>query len=82
MKPTNTRLLSSIWSYKRKSSPIGETLKYKSRLCIVGSQGEHGRDYWDVYMPVISWPTVGLIVLLSSILHLTFLHIGSVAHTH
>lgn len=32
-KPTNARLLSSIWSYHRKHSPIGEILKYKSPVC-------------------------------------------------
>jgi hypothetical protein len=39
-KPKGARLLSSIWSYKRKRSPIGTILKYKSRLCVDGSQQE------------------------------------------
>ncbi len=37
-KPNDARLLSSIWSYRRKRSPIGEIIKYKSRLCVDGSQ--------------------------------------------
>jgi hypothetical protein len=69
-KPPKARLLSSIWSYKRKRSPIGHILKYKSRLCVDGSQQEFGRDYWETYAPVVSWSTIRLILLLSSILGL------------
>jgi hypothetical protein len=69
-KPRNARLLSSIWSYRRKRSPIGKILKYKSRLCVDGSQQELGRDYWETYAPVVSWTTVRLMLLLSSILNL------------
>jgi hypothetical protein len=57
-KPSDAQLLSSIWSYRRKRSPIGTILKHKSRICVDGSQQEYGRDYWDVYAPVVSWPTV------------------------
>jgi hypothetical protein len=69
-KPPNAKLLSSIWSYRRKRSPIGTILKYKACLCIDGSKQEHGRDYWETYAPVISWSTVRLLLLLSSILNL------------
>lgn len=69
-KPKDAHLLSSIWSYCWKRGPVGEILKYKSRLCIDGSQQEYGRDYWDVYAPVVSWPTIRLLLLLSSILNL------------
>jgi len=57
-KPSDAQLLSSIWSYRRKRSPIGTILKHKSRICVDGSQQEYGRDYWGVYAPVVSWPTV------------------------
>jgi hypothetical protein len=69
-KPTNARLLSSIWSYRRKISPIGKIPKYKACICIDGSQQEYGRDYWEVYAPVVNWPTIRLMLLLSSILNL------------
>jgi len=69
-KPSNAKLLSSIWSYRRKRSPVGKILKYKARICVDGSQQEYGRDYWEVYAPVVSWPTIRLILLLSSILDL------------
>jgi hypothetical protein len=64
------RLLNAIWSYQRKQSPIGEFLKYKSLMCVDGSQQEYGRDYWDVYAPVVSWPTIRLLLLPSTILNL------------
>jgi hypothetical protein len=36
-KPREACLLSSIWSYHRKRSPVCEILKYKSRICVDGS---------------------------------------------
>jgi hypothetical protein len=69
-KPPKARLLSSIWSDKHKQSLVGKILKYKSRLCVDGSQQEFGRDYWETYAPVVSWSTIHLILLLSSILDL------------
>jgi hypothetical protein len=70
MKPPKAKLLSSIWSYHRKRSPIGEILKYKSRLCVDSSQQQSGREYWEVYAPVVSWQTIRLLLLLSTILDL------------
>jgi len=69
-KPREARLLSSIWSYRCKQSPVGEILKYKSKICVDGSQQAYGRDYWESYAPVVSWPTIRLLLLLSSILDL------------
>jgi hypothetical protein len=69
-KPASARLLSAIWSYRCKRSPAGDILKYKSRICVDGSQQLHGRVFWEVYAPVVSWPTIHLLLLLSSILDL------------
>jgi len=66
--PPKARLLSSIWSYRRKRRPNGELLKYKARLCVDGSQQHHGQEYWDTYAPVVSWPATRLTLLLSTIL--------------
>jgi hypothetical protein len=68
--PPNARLLSSIWSYRQKHRPNGILLKYKSRLCVDGSQQLLGRDYWETYAPVVSWSTIHLVVLTSTILDL------------
>jgi hypothetical protein len=39
------------------------------RLCVDGSQQQHERDFWETYAPVVSWSTVHLVLLLSSILN-------------
>lgn len=70
-KPPNIKLLSSIWSYRRKRSSIGAISKYKVRLCVDDSQQEHGHDYWETYAPVASWPTICLVLLLSKLCQLT-----------
>jgi len=69
-KPPTAKLLSSICSYRRKSNPVGDILKWKACLCLDGSQQEHGRNYWETYASVISWPTIRLLLLLSLILGL------------
>jgi hypothetical protein len=68
--PPRAKLLSSIWSYRRKRRPTGELLKYKARLCVDGSQQQFGRDFWETYAPVVTWSTVRLILLLSTVLNL------------
>jgi hypothetical protein len=68
--PPTAKWLSSIWSYRWKRRPNGELLKHKARICVDGSQQLHGRDYWETYAPVITWSTVRLVLLLSTILNL------------
>jgi hypothetical protein len=53
-----------------KRRPKGVLLKHKSRLCVDGSQQLFGRDYWETYAPVVSWSTIRLVLLLSTILNL------------
>jgi hypothetical protein len=64
------KLLSSIWSYRRKRLPNGVLLKHKSRLCVNGKEQAFGRDYWETYAPVASWATIRLLMLLSTLLGL------------
>jgi len=40
--PKSTKLLSSIWSYRRKHSPNGTLLKHKSRICVNGKEQAFG----------------------------------------
>jgi hypothetical protein len=68
--PPKARLLSSIWSYRRKRRPNGTLLKYKARICVDGSQQQLGRDYWESHAPVVSWSTIRLVLLLATILNL------------
>jgi hypothetical protein len=62
-KPPRAKLLNTIWSYRRKRSPVGTILKHKARLCVDDSQQLHGRDFWETYAPVVSWSTVCLLLL-------------------
>lgn len=66
--PVTGKLLSSIWSYRRKRSPQGTLLKHKARICANGRQQDH--VYWETYAPVASWSTIRLMLILSSILGL------------
>jgi hypothetical protein len=68
--PSRARLLSSIWSYRRKRLPNGVLSKYKSRLCINGKEQAFGRDYWETYAPVPAWPMIRLLLYLSTIFDL------------
>jgi len=68
--PPRARLLSSIWSYRRKRLPNGVLLKYKARLCVNGKEQAFGRDYWETYAPVAAWSTIRLLLYLSTILNL------------
>jgi hypothetical protein len=68
--PPRAKLLSSIWSYRRKRLPNGTLLKHKSRICINGKEQAFGRDYWETYAPVVSWATIRLLILLSTIMNL------------
>jgi hypothetical protein len=68
--PPRAKLLSSIWGYWRKRLPNGLLTKYKSRLCVNGKDQAFGRDFWETYAPVAAWPTIRLLLHLSTIFNL------------
>jgi hypothetical protein len=68
--PPKAKLLSSIWSYRRKRLPNGILLKHKSRICVNGKEQSFGRDYWETYAPVASWAAIRLMLILSTLLNL------------
>jgi hypothetical protein len=68
--PAKAKLISSIWSYRRKRLPNGVLGKCKSRICANGKEHAFGRDYWETYDPVASWATIRLLMLLSTLLDL------------
>ena len=71
-KPSDVKLLGSIWSYRRKRRPDGTLLKHKSRICVDGSQQRDGIDYFSdqIYSPVCQWSSVRLTLVLASLLGL------------
>lgn len=65
--PKDATILDSIWALKKKRRPDGTLLKYKARLCVRGDQQVLGESFWDVYAPVVAWPLVRILLILSSI---------------
>jgi hypothetical protein len=50
-KPLKARLLSSIWSFRRKRSPVGKILKYKARLCSTALNKNLGGTFGKLTLP-------------------------------
>jgi hypothetical protein len=67
--PKHAKLISTIWSYRRKCLPDGTLIKHKARMCVNRKQQELGRDYWETYAPVASWATICPMLILSTLLN-------------
>ena len=59
-------VIQAVWSFKRKRTPSGELLKYKSRLCAHGGQ-QTSNTFWESFSPVVQWTTLRTILTLSLI---------------
>lgn len=68
--PRNQRVLRAVWSHRRKTTPTGVVYRHRSRLCVDGSQQQHGIDYSETYSPVVSWSTVRILMILSKIFNM------------
>ena len=56
-----------MWSHRRKTTPSGEVYRYRSRLCVDGSQQQEGIDYNETYSPVVQWPTIRILMIFAKI---------------
>ena len=65
--PRQQRVLRAVWSHRRKTTPSGEIYRHRSRLCVDGSQQQHGIDFTDTYSPVVNWTTVRILMILSKV---------------
>ena len=63
-------VLPSTWAFKVKRLPDGTVRKLKARFCVRGDRQVQDVDYFETYSPVVSWTTVRLMLILSSILNL------------
>lgn len=63
--PLGLKILSAIWSFRRKRAPDWSILKHKSRICPHGGQQIEGENFWETYAPVVNWQTVRLVLILS-----------------
>ena len=59
-------VLPTVWSMKRKRRiKSREVYKWKARLNVHRRMQMHGVNFWDTYAPVVTWPTIRLILILS-----------------
>jgi hypothetical protein len=56
--PQDTKIIMSIWSFKRKQYPDGTLNKHKARVCAHGGMQTWGQNYWETYTPVVYWASV------------------------
>jgi hypothetical protein len=64
--PKGHDIIPTVWSMKRKRRiKTREVYKWKARLNVHGGKQTHGVNYWDTYAPVVTWPTIRLILVLS-----------------
>ena len=68
--PNGSKILRSVWSYRRKRRPDGTLLKHKARLCADGSRQVQGEDYDESYAPVVAWSTVRMTLIIAALLDL------------
>ncbi|PLW35599.1 hypothetical protein PCANC_19049 [Puccinia coronata f. sp. avenae] len=65
---TGTRLLDTVWAFKRKYNTNGELLKYKARFCVRGFRQIEGINYEDTFAPT------GRLASLRTLLGITAAH--------
>jgi Reverse transcriptase (RNA-dependent DNA polymerase) len=66
--PNNEKVLSSVWSMKRKREfKTQQVYIYKARLNVHGRQQEYAVNYFETHAPVVTWPSVRTLLTLSII---------------
>ena len=63
--PQNTKIIQSIWTFKRKRFPDGRVQKHCARLCAHGGQQQWGINYWENYAPVVNWMSIRTLLVIS-----------------
>jgi hypothetical protein len=58
-------VLPSTWAFKCKRYPDGSVRKLKTRFCVRGDRQKEGVDFFETYLPVVSWHTVRMLLILS-----------------
>jgi len=63
-----TRILPTLWVFRRKRTPDGEIKKYKGRFTVRGDLQEKTPDDEDSYSPVAQWSSIRMMLVMSLIL--------------
>ena len=67
--PEGAQTLPAAWAMKRKRRiDAREVCKHKARLNIDGSNKIKGLSYWDAYSPVVSWPSIRVVLTIALML--------------
>ena len=64
-KAAGKEIVDTMWTLKRKRLPDGTISRYKARLVVRGDQQKATFDKEDTFAPVIDWPAVRLMLILS-----------------
>jgi Reverse transcriptase (RNA-dependent DNA polymerase) len=64
--PQNIKVLPAVWIMRRKrKASTGQVYRRKSRLNIGGHKQQEGIDYDQTYSPVVTWPSIRLLLTLT-----------------
>ena len=63
-------MLPGTWTFRVKRFTDGVIRKLKARFCARGDRQIKGVDYFDTWAPVVSWNTIRLLLVLSTVLDL------------
>lgn len=64
--PAGKRALPSKWVFKTKTDQSGNIVRYKARLVIKGYAQIKGRDYEEIFSPVVRYPTIRYLFALAA----------------
>ena len=63
--PKRAQIVPAVWALRRKRRiKTNDVYRWKARLNIDGSKQIKGVSFWETYSPVVSWPTVRLLLAL------------------
>jgi hypothetical protein len=66
--PEGATVLPTVWALRRKrKQDTGEIYKYKGRLNVDGSKQQKGINYWETFAPVVTWPAIRFVLVLTLI---------------
>ncbi len=65
--PVGNKLIKGIWSFKRNHFPDGQLNKHKARLCAHGGMQRRGKNYWEIFLPVVNIISAKLLLVIAKI---------------
>ncbi len=68
--PEDTEVVPSVWAMHRKQDLMtGRVTKHKPRLNLHGGNQEFGTNYYDTYVPVVTWFAIRLLIVFGILFH-------------